>query len=298
VEQDLLPDIAANGGWPEPPTGEPVRVVAARHHGCASETRVRLPGTVPARAVRRVRCSECSRDFEAERVEELTPTAPRGLPLVDRFDPSSRAWQLASLALAAAAVIGGLMLIQGGNDQPQTGQAPAAVAGESTPPAAADRGKADHKGGSGEAKVSKHTTLVSGSSFNLVLPAHWEQVDPPTGATFKAVSPGGDVDATLWIKRDPSLSFDRFVNQSRDQLAALSGTKPEVIEQGPAPSTDEAVVKLAADAPAGQPAYQVTLRASGDYRYYLAITTQPDASSEAVDGADLIDGSFTPEGTE
>ena len=129
---------------------------------------------------------------------------------------------------------------------------------------------------------SKHTTLVSGSSFNLVLPAHWAQVDPPTGATFKAVSPDGEADATLWIKRDPSLTFDQFVNQSRDQLAALSGTKPEVVEQGPAPSTDEAVVKLAADAPAGQPTYQVTLRASGDYRYYLAITTQPDASTEAT----------------
>ena len=298
MEQDLLPDIAANGGWPEPPTGEPVRVVAARHDACASDTRVRLPWPVPARAVRRVRCSECSRDFEAERVEELTPTAPRGLPLVDRFDPSSRAWQLASLGLAAAAVIGGLMLIQGGDDQPQTAQTPAAVAGQSPPAAAADRSKADHKAGSGAAKASKHTTLVSGSSFNLVLPAHWAQVDPPTGATFKAVSPAGDVDATLWIKRDPSLTFDQFVNQSRDQLAALSGTKPEVVEQGPAPSTDEAVVKLAADAPAGQPTYQVTLRTSGDYRYYLAITTQPDASSEAVDGADLIDGSFTPEGTE
>ena len=191
------------------------------------------------------------------------------------------------------------MLIQGGDDQPQTAQAPAAVAGQSPPPAAADdRGKADHKGGSGESKASNHTTLVSGSSFNLVLPAHWAQVDPPTGATFKAVSPGGDVDATLWIKRDPSLTFDQFVDQSRDQLAALSGTKPEVIEQGPAPSTDEAVVKLAADAPAGQPTYQVTLRASGDYRYYLAITTQPDASTEAVIGASLIDGSFTPAGTE
>jgi hypothetical protein len=272
-------------------------VITARHDACASETRVRLPRTVPARAVRRVHCSECSRDFEAETVEELTPSGVRRLPLVDRFDPSSRAWQLVSLALAAAAVIGGLLLIQGGDDQPQPGEPAPAAARESTPPPAADRGKAEDKG-SGEVKVSNHTTLVSGSSFNLVLPAKWEQVDPPTGATFKAVAPAGDADATLWIKQDPDLSFDRFVKQSRDQLAALSGAEPTVVEQGPAPSTDEAVVKLAAGAPAGEPAYQVTLRAGGDYRYYLAITTQPDASSEAVDGADLIDGSFTPEGSE
>ncbi len=54
-------------------------------------------------------------------------------------------------------------------------------------------------------------------------------------------------------------------------------------------------MKLAADAPPGQPSYAVTLRVSGDYRYYLATTVQPDASAEAVQAADLIAGSFTPE---
>ena len=40
-------------------------------------------------------------------------------------------------------------------------------------------------------------------------------------------------------------------------------------------------MRLAADAPPGAPAYEVTLRASGPYRYYLATTVQPDAPSEA-----------------
>ena len=55
---------------------------------------------------------------------------------------------------------------------------------------------------------------------------------------------------------------------------------------------------LAADAPPGSPAYEVTLRTSGPYRYYLATTVQPDASEDAVDGAKLIHGSFVPAGAE
>ena len=46
------------------------------------------------------------------------------------------------------------------------------------------------------------------------------------------------------------------------------------------------------------PTYEVTLRAAGPYRYYLATSVQPDASATAVDGADLIEGTFTPEAGE
>ena len=63
----------------------------------------------------------------------------------------------------------------------------------------------------------------------------------------------------------------------------------------PAPTEEATIVKIAADAPPGEPAYAATLRVSGDYRYYLATTVQPDASPEAVQGVDLIEGSFTPE---
>jgi hypothetical protein len=294
VGQQLLPENPANGGFPEPPWGEPVRVVSARHDGCAEATRVRLPRTVPARAVRRVCCSECSRDFDAGWVQDLTPPPARHIPLADRFDPSSRTWQLASLGLAAVAVIGGLLLIQGGDEQPQAGEPAAAIA----PPAPAPPAPVKHKHkGSGDSKASsKHTTLVAGSSYHLALPAHWEQVNPPSGATFKAVAPGGDADVTLWIKRDPGLRFDQFVSQSMRQLESLTGSRPQVVERVPAPTADNSVVRLAADAPPNQPTYEVTLRAAGDYRYYLAASVQPDASSEAADGADLIEESFAPEG--
>jgi hypothetical protein len=289
VGQQLLPENPANGGFPEPPWGEPIRVVATRHEGCAEATRVRLPRTVPARAVRRVRCSECRRDFDAGLIQDLSAPQPRRLPLVDRFDPSSRTWQLASLGLAAVAVVGGLLLIQGGGEQPQAGEPPAAIA----PPAAPAKHK--HKGSGGSKASSKHTTLVAGSAYHLALPAHWEQVNPPSGATFKAVAPGGDADVTLWIERDPGLTFDRFVSQSIRQLESLTGSKPGV-ERMLAPTTDDSRVRLTADAPPNQPSYVVTLRAAGDYRYYLAASVQPDSSSEAADGADLVEESFTPEG--
>ena len=106
--KSLLIDDAANGGFPEPLEGEPIRVVAARHSGCKQKTRVRVPGSVPAQAVRRVRCIGCDRDVEADSVEELSgpPGAPpgrrSGLAMPSRpalpspakladFDPSSRA---------------------------------------------------------------------------------------------------------------------------------------------------------------------------------------------------------------
>jgi hypothetical protein len=280
-------------------------VVTARHHGCAEATRVRLPWIVPARAVRRVRCSECSREFEAEAVDELNRSVPQRGSILDRldprdwFDPSSLSWRIASIPIAAALVIGGLLVLRGGDDQPHAPAGAAAPSAPAAPAARAARAKAaqnPHGKGGETAKASKHTVLVKGSSFNLALPAHWEQVDPPTGATFKAVSPDGGADATLWIKRDASLSFAEFVNQSSRQLKALAGVKPKV-EQDLAPTPDESTAKLTAKAPPGQPTYQVTLRASGDYRYYLAVSIQPDASSQAANGADLIDHSFTPEGS-
>ena len=265
-------------------------MVAARHDGCAEATRVRLPRTVPARAVRRVRCVQCARDFEAGQVHEL----PTREPLLERIDPSSISWRLLSLPLAAAAVIGGLLILQGGDDEPQPVAPPPAVPAQASPPPAGGKDKSD-KGG--VAKASKHTTLVQGSTYRLALPAGWEQVNPPSGATFKAVAPDGGADATLWIERDPGLGFDEFASRSARQLEALAGAKPEEVERVIAPNLEDSVVRLAADPPPGQPSYEVTLRASGDYRYYLATSVEPDASGAEADGADLISESLKPEGT-
>ena len=427
----VMRENALNGGFPEPPSTAPVRVVAAHHDACGADTRVRLPGSVPARAVRRFHCAGCAAAFTARHVEEIelrlaesarvvdAPPAVEAEPVVDappvieaapvveaaaivetapvveakprprtgkparpkpaakakpkpkpkrakkpklaarkpkpvraekpkpapkpkrerpkltmpkratreiskpklsmpklsmpklagasapklskptvknpsislpKFDPQNPAWRMASIIVAGLAVLVVLLLLRGG-DEPQPGALPAA-------PSAA--GVADAKGGDGKAKrdeaakPSKGTKFVSESSFSLALPAGWERVDPPAGATFAAVAAAGGADATLWITQDPKLDFPVFVSQSLEQLKTLAGSA-QVIERTPAPTAEGTVVRLAADAPAGQPSYEVTLRVAGPYRYYLATTVQPDASPEVVDGVDLITGSFTPE---
>lgn len=318
--QSLIIDRAENGGFPEPLAGVPVRVVAARHSGCGTQTRVRVPGSVPARAVRRVHCIGCDQDFETDAVEELGPPprppgkrslfglskpGPSGISLPG-LDPSSRVWQLASIPLAAALVIGGLLVIQGGSDEsdaPQ-GQALDAAAVEGSTESGKASGSGDRaervSSGNGDGigkfgKPAKNTELVQGSSFHLALPKGWERIDPPAGATFAAVAAAGDADATLWIEEKPGLDFPSFIGRSLKQLEALAGSA-RIVERVPAPTPDDTIVRLAANAPAGQPTYEVLLRASGAYRYYLATSVQPDASREAVDGVDLISGSFTPEG--
>jgi hypothetical protein len=275
-----------------------------------------------------MRCAQCSRDFETVAVEE--PRA-RG-SLLDRVDPSSLGWRFLSVPLAAAAVIGGLLIIQGGGDDPQP--APTQPEASASPPAPtvggggpsednAARGgggagageeEAERAGGEQASKDSgapqavsePHAqagganalaTLVEGSSFRLALPGGWEQVNPPSGATFKAVAPDADADATLWIRRDPDLSFNQFVSHSTSQLEALAGTKPEVVERVLAPNLEDSVVRLAANPPPGQPSYEVTLRAADEYRYHLAISVQPDASIAAASGADIISESLTPKGS-
>ena len=72
-------DLATtNGGFPLPPAGEPVRVVDCHHPACAGDTRVRLPGVVPSRAVRRVVCQRCEQPYEPERVAVVSdrPSSP------------------------------------------------------------------------------------------------------------------------------------------------------------------------------------------------------------------------------
>ena len=208
------------------------------------------------------------------------------------FDPQNRAWRLASIVVAGLAVLAVLLILRGGDDQ-----APGALpAAPSAAGAAAANGGGDGKakGDKSASKPSKGTKFVSESSFSLALPAGWQRVDPPAGATFAAVATAGGADATLWITQDPKLDFPTFVSQSLEQLKTLAGSA-QVIERTPAPTAEGTVVRLAADAPAGQPSYEVTLRVAGPYRYYLATTVQPDASPEVVDGVDLITGSFTPE---
>jgi hypothetical protein len=297
VTQTLPAVEAANGGFPEPASG-PVRTVAASHDGCGEATQVRLPGSVPASAVRRLRCSGCDETYEAALVSDLGVEKPRGpwrvgarlprpqvpsLPSVDFAEP---AWRFASVPIAAIAVIVGLMLLQrGANERPADESATAEANAEAAAPRNVDAREAV---GSGRAK------LVRGSSFSLALPRGWERVKPQGGATFAAVSADGEADTTLWIERDPRLDLASFEARSLRQLEALAGSA-RVVERVPAPTPDATIVRLAADSPADQPEFEVTLRTSGPYRYYLATTVQPEPSPGALNGANLIHGSFTPE---
>ena len=67
-----------------------------------------------------------------------------------------------------------------------------------------------------------------------------------------------------------------------------------MVERVAAPTPDGTIVRLAADAPRARPPTRSRFGPAGPYRYYLATTVQPDASSEAIDGAELIHGSFRP----
>ena len=302
-----------NGGFPDPPAG-PVRIVAARHDGCGAATRVSLPSAIPVRVVRLLRCAGCGETYETRSVEELGIEAPRQarrrLPLPGvrapraslprprlsrsgSIDFASPIWRFASVPLAGLAVIAGLMVLQRGaygegtaaDDLGAPATAQAAQAAHTEPGASA---AVQHGAASGEAK------FVRGASFSVALPPGWKRVGPQAGASFAAAAAHGDAEATLWIERDPSLDFASFESRSLEQLRALAGSA-EVLERVGGPTADTMIVRLAANAPPGQPEFEVTLRASGPYRYYLSTTVQPDASRAAIDGARLIHGSFTPE---
>jgi hypothetical protein len=243
----------------------------------------------------------CERPFEAGEVTEIAAAARRrGLRIPD-FDPSSRGWQLVSIPVAAALVVGGLLLIQG-DDPGDAGQPVATVPGASELPAATEPEAGTPTPGVGEAPAGDADTgaanaaaeIVNGERFTLALPQGWEKVDPPDGAAFRAIAADGQGEATLWIEEDANLTFDQFIEQSLRQLETLT-PNPTVSERLPAPSLEQQSATLTAAPPKGQPTYEVLLRAAGPYRYYLSATLQPDASREAADGVDLLTGSFVPE---
>jgi hypothetical protein len=203
---------------------------------------------------------------------KLTTTSVRGW----LSNPESHIWRYLSIPIAAAAVIVALVLIQGSGE-------PARHSASSAAPAAPGPS-------SGEVQGAK---VIKGSSFTLAMPPGWNRSEPGNGATFAATSSDGTADATLWISRDPNLSYPDFEARSLAQLHTLAGSA-HVVSRVTAPTAEGTVVTLAADSPPDQPAYEVTLRVAGPYRYYLATTVDPSASREAVDGADLVHQSLVP----
>ncbi len=264
----------SNGGFPEPVAGEPVRLVRARHDACGESTRVRVPPALPARAVRRVVCDSCHQPFECDGADDAGVVEPRE-------SVGNRLWKYLSIPVAAAAVIVALILIQGSGSDNQ----PSAPA---TAPAANAPAK--------DASSRKGGELVKGSSYTLALPHGWTQTEPQNGQTFTASADGGQATAALWVKRDPKLSFPQFESQSLTQLGRTAGSA-QVTGRTPAPTADGTIVTLAPAPKPGAPAYEVTLRVTGPYRYYLATTVEANASHDAADGAELIHSSFVPVAT-
>lgn len=294
---------STNGGFPLPLDSQPARLVSARHEACGRETRVRLPRALPARAVRRVVCAGCAEPFEAAKVAESRaggrlPALP-SLPSVSSLPRPSRetAWRWASVPAAAAVVVLGLNALQGGDETaapPSAEPAAERVAG----PGAARAGRVVDVTGPGAAASAARAgdaQLVSESTYSLALPAEWDRVSAQGGATFGAVAPGGEADATLWIERDPKLDFASFEARSLDQLEQLAGSA-KVVERTTGPTPEATSIRIAADAPPGAPRYEVLLRSAGDYWYYLATTVQPDAPAAAIAGVELLQGSLVPEG--
>jgi len=263
----------------------PIRVVRAAHAACGAETRVRVPGAIPARAVRRVVCESCARPFECEAIEDVDAGGAGwrpSLPDIGALRPRrpdwldaepGRVWGLLSIPLAAAAVIAGLILIRGSDD------------------AAVTRSAADKSGEQSDAK------LVRQPGWSLALPDGWQRSEGPSGSSFAAASDDGSADATLWIERDPQLSFAEFEARSLTQLRDLAGSAA-VASRTTGPTLEKTSALLEANAPAEAGAsvpYTVTLRAAGPYRYYLSTSIEPGAPTSVVEQAKLIHTSFLPE---
>jgi hypothetical protein len=306
-----------NGGFPEPPPGVDLTVVSVRDERCGATTRIRLPRIVPVEAIRRVICESCARALEgpAVRTEGVvraasgsgaaaTPLsrlrarlAGTSIPEVPLPSFDGPAWRYLSVPLTAAAVIGALALIQGSGGGPSfttattAHDATGATAGAPAPDASKSSEKAK------QAQKTQGAHLVKGPQFSLAMPNGWETIKAPAGATFAAQAADGSADATLWQRRDPSLDFTAFEAQSLEQLRSLAGSA-KVVKRVAAPTAEASVVTLAANAPADAPKYEVTLRQSGPYSYYLATTVQPSANADATKGVSLIQRSFLPEGTQ
>jgi hypothetical protein len=268
------PAPAGNGGFPEPPAGEPVRVVRCAHAACGDETRIRLPERLPARVVRRVVCAGCGDAYNTDSAEDAGPVTAAVAATERRPGwlrrPPGRVWRAITIPIAAAAVIATLLLVRDVTDDATTTQP--------VPPA--------RPTGTDEARV------VSEPTYTLALPPGWMQVDPPASASFAAEASDGSGEATLWIERDPELGFAAFERRSLARLRDLAGAA-EVAEREPGPAAEQTVVRLTAGAP-GERSYEVTLRAAGPYRYFLSTALDPDASPLAREGVTLIQGSFLP----
>ena len=201
------------------------------------------------------------------------------LRIVDAFDELRlRPWGLpaagAALVLVVLAIV---LLISNGGSGGETTVAPLT---EASPPS-----------------VINDPQLVEEKGFSIALPDTWKRTKPPEGASFAAVSDDGAGEATLWVDRDPKLSFQDFIDQALAGLDGL-GSDARVVDRVKGPTLETSIAVLAADVPvdgAVAGPYRVTLRAAGPYRYDPATSIGAGASPRLVADAELLSTSFRPQ---
>jgi len=200
------------------------------------------------------------------------------LQVTDRFDElrSTRFGLPIAGGLALVAVIGLVLLVTRGSESSESTSAQLAPV---EPPAAIAASQ-----------------FVEERGFSIALPDTWHRIKPPEGASFAARSDDGLGESTLWVDRDPGLSFDKFIDQSLAGLEQL-GDDAKVTSRVDGTSIETSIAELSAEVPvdgglAGP--YRVTLRAAGPYRYYLATSIGAGAPPRLLADAELLSASFRP----
>jgi len=138
---------------------------------------------------------------------------------------------------------------------------------------------------------------IEEADFSISMPAGWERAEPPKGASFAAESADGLATTTLWAEKAPGLDFEAFTAQSMEDLDEI-GTHVRISDEVDGPSNAARITELRAEVPLDggvDAAYHVVLRAADPYRYYLATSLQPGASTQLVADAELLGTTFRPQ---
>lgn len=172
-------------------------------------------------------------------------------------------------------------------------------------------------GGNAAAEVPDQSSAATGSApesaaedkflelggYSINLPDGWRTSPRPPGAAFAASSGDGLATATLWIRRNPGLSFHAFERRSERSLSKL-GENVSVVSEVKGATMADSSVELSAEVPIGSElipddqelisVYRVTLRGSGPYRYYLATQIQPGAPAARLAEAEELAHGLRP----
>jgi hypothetical protein len=284
----LLQEIRAgnNGGFPQPPAGEPHRVVRCSHPVCGTETRVRLPQALPERAIHRVVCDRCHVPFPAAAsLAGLIGTVPDYPPSAAELAPSPAASPTPAAGAQPARPFGF-------STAAATAPAPAPAGPARRGPLAGARmrlpslpsslslpssrlwqwasiplalvaviaGLTLIQGDTGNpspaaieasnagstGEAAGQAKFISQPGFSLALPDGWSKAEAPEGAVFAAQSDDGLADATLWIEEDDKLTFEEFEQRSLAQLSEV-GSNPRVIDRVEGPTIESTIVQLQAE---------------------------------------------------